>query len=92
MQTSNESGETASQTYPDSVNLVKPPQTTIPKTLTALPISQYPTTLEFVSGKDDDFGGASVVGSLGMAVGVAAVAVAILRLIAPAGSDLLAVA
>lgn len=38
-------------TYPDSVSLVRPPKTTIPKTLAALPSSQYATTLSLVSGK-----------------------------------------
>jgi hypothetical protein len=38
-------------TYPDSVNLVRPPNTTIPKTLAALPRSQYPTDFELFSGK-----------------------------------------
>lgn len=39
-------------TYPDSVRRVRPPKTTMPKTLTALPSSQYATDLELVSGKD----------------------------------------
>lgn len=39
------------KTYPDSVNRVNPPNTTIPKTLAALPSSQYATILELVSGK-----------------------------------------
>ena len=39
-------------TYPDSVSLVRPPKTTIPKTLAALPSSQYPTAFELVSGKN----------------------------------------
>lgn len=34
--------------YPDSVRRVKPPNTTIPKTLAALPRSQYATDLELV--------------------------------------------
>lgn len=38
--------------YPDSVNLVRPPNTTIPKTLAALPKSQYATDFELVSGKE----------------------------------------
>lgn len=38
--------------YPDSVNLVRPPKTTIPKTLTALPMSQYPTLLEEALGHE----------------------------------------
>lgn len=38
---------------PDSVNRVRPPNTTMPKTLTALPTSQYPTILELVSGNED---------------------------------------
>jgi hypothetical protein len=40
------------ETYPDSVNLVRPPKTTIPKTLVALPRSQYATDFELVSGKN----------------------------------------
>ena len=40
-------------TYPDSVSLVNPPKTTIPKTLAALPRSQYATTFDDVSGKYD---------------------------------------
>lgn len=40
-------------TYPDSVNLVKPPNTTIPKTLTALPNNQYATDLSLTCGKLD---------------------------------------
>jgi hypothetical protein len=39
------------ETYPDSVNRVRPPNTTMPKTLAALPRSQYATALELVSGK-----------------------------------------
>ena len=38
-------------TNPDSVSLVKPPKTTIPKTLAALPSSQYATILSLTSGK-----------------------------------------
>jgi hypothetical protein len=38
-------------TYPDSVNRVRPPNTTIPNTLAALPRSQYATDFELVSGK-----------------------------------------
>ena len=38
--------------YPDSVNRVSPPKTTIPKTLAALPSSQYPTILLVVAGKN----------------------------------------
>ena len=41
--------------YPDSVRRVRPPNTTMPKTLAALPSSQYATTLEFVCGHLDDF-------------------------------------
>jgi hypothetical protein len=41
--------------YPDSVNRVQPPNTTIPKTLAALPSSQYATALELVSGKLEAF-------------------------------------
>ena len=37
--------------YPDSVRRVRPPNTTIPKTLAALPKSQYATTLWLVLGK-----------------------------------------
>lgn len=40
------------RTYPDSVSLVKPPNTTIPKTLAADPRSQYATVFEEVSGKN----------------------------------------
>jgi len=36
---------------PDSVNRVRPPNTTIPKTLAALPNSQYATDFELTSGK-----------------------------------------
>lgn len=36
---------------PDSVSLVSPPNTTIPKTLAALPSSQYATLFSDVSGK-----------------------------------------
>lgn len=43
-------------TYPDSVNRVKPPKTTIPKTLAADPKSQYATVFEDVSGKYPFFG------------------------------------
>lgn len=39
-------------TYPDSVSLVRPPNTTIPKTDAALPKSQYATPFELVSGKN----------------------------------------
>lgn len=38
--------------YPDSVKRVRPPNTTIPKTLAALPSSQYATDFELVSGKE----------------------------------------
>jgi hypothetical protein len=44
-------------TYPDSVNLVNPPKTTIPNTLAAEPKSQYATMFEEVSGKNPVFGG-----------------------------------
>jgi hypothetical protein len=37
-------------TYPDSVSRVKPPNMTIPKTLAALPRSQYATALSVVFG------------------------------------------
>lgn len=40
-------------THPDSVSLVKPPKTTIPNTLAALPSSQYATVLVDVLGKDE---------------------------------------
>lgn len=39
--------------YPDSVNLVNPPQMTIPNTLAALPSNQYATLLLLVSGHED---------------------------------------
>jgi hypothetical protein len=39
-------------TYPDSVNLVRPPNITIPNTDAALPNSQYATLFEVVSGKN----------------------------------------
>ena len=39
--------------YPDSVSLVRPPNTTSPNTLAALPSSQYATALSLVSGKND---------------------------------------
>lgn len=42
-------GDTEGNAYPDSVNLVNPPNTTIPNTNPALPSSQYPTTLSLVS-------------------------------------------
>jgi hypothetical protein len=42
--------------YPDSVNLVSPPKTTIPNTLAAEPKSQYATVFEEVSGKNPVFG------------------------------------
>jgi hypothetical protein len=40
-----------SRTYPDSVRRVKPPNTTMPKTLAALPSSQYATLFDDVFGK-----------------------------------------
>lgn len=40
------------QTNPDSVKRVSPPKTTMPKTLTALPKSQYATPLELVFGNE----------------------------------------
>jgi hypothetical protein len=40
-------------TYPDSVSLVRPPKTTIPKTLAALPSNQYATVLSVTLGKLD---------------------------------------
>ena len=42
---------TTNGTYPDSVSRVRPPNTTMPKTLAALPSSQYATLLEDVLGK-----------------------------------------
>lgn len=39
---------------PDSVRRVRPPKTTIPKTLAAEPSNQYATLLLLVFGKDDD--------------------------------------
>lgn len=44
-------------TDPDSVSLVRPPNTTIPKTLAALPRSQYATTLSLVFGNNEDLVG-----------------------------------
>ena len=41
--------------YPDSVNLVNPPNTTIPNTLAALPNNQYATPLLLVFGKNPFF-------------------------------------
>jgi hypothetical protein len=38
---------------PDSVSRVRPPKTTIPKTLAAEPSSQYATLLLLVSGNDE---------------------------------------
>lgn len=38
--------------YPDSVNRVKPPNTTIPNTLAALANNQYATEFEVVSGNE----------------------------------------
>ena len=46
-------------TNPDSVKRVNPPKTTIPKTLAALPRSQYATDLWLIFGKLDDFDVAS---------------------------------
>jgi hypothetical protein len=43
----------SSMTYPDSVSLVRPPKTTIPKTLAALPSNQYATVLSVTLGKLD---------------------------------------
>ena len=40
-----------SKAYPDSVSRVRPPNTTMPKTLAALPNNQYATLLELVLGK-----------------------------------------
>jgi hypothetical protein len=42
-------------TYPDSVNRVNPPNTTIPNTLPADARSQYATVLEELSGKNAFF-------------------------------------
>lgn len=39
--------------YPDSVSRVRPPNTTMPKTLAALARSQYATPLELMSGNLD---------------------------------------
>jgi len=39
-------------TYPDSVNLVNPPRTTIPNTNPDIPNNQYATLLEVLSGKN----------------------------------------
>lgn len=39
-------------TYPDSVSRVSPPNMTIPKTLAALPNSQYDTILSDTFGKE----------------------------------------
>lgn len=44
--------------YPDSVSRVSPPNTTSPKTLAALPSSQYATPLLEVWGKNFAFAGA----------------------------------
>ncbi len=46
----------AVKAYPDSVNLVKPPNTTIPNTLPAEANNQYPTALLDDSGKKPFFG------------------------------------
>ena len=43
------------RTYPDSVNLVNPPNMTMPNTLVALANNQYATPLLLVCGKKDDF-------------------------------------
>ena len=51
-------------THPDSVNLVRPPNTTIPKTLAALPNSQYPTTVPSCFGKNVGFAGTILCWSL----------------------------
>lgn len=42
-------------TYPDSVNRVNPPNTTIPKTLPADARSQYATVFDEISGKNAFF-------------------------------------
>jgi hypothetical protein len=47
-------------THPDSVRRVKPPKTTMPNTLAALPSSQYATLLELVSGQLLAFGTAAL--------------------------------
>jgi hypothetical protein len=41
--------------YPDSVNLVSPPNTTIPNTLPADASSQYATAFDEISGKNAFF-------------------------------------
>ena len=41
--------------YPDSVSRVRPPNTTIPNTLAALPRSQYATDFSLVLGKKPGF-------------------------------------
>ena len=41
--------------YPDSVNRVRPPHTTMPKTLAALPSNQYATIFSLVLGNADFF-------------------------------------
>lgn len=43
------------------MSLVKPPKTTIPNTLAALPSSQYATALSLVSGKKDLWGVSSAI-------------------------------
>lgn len=45
-------GDLNERPYPDSVNRVRPPKTTMPKTLAALPNSQYATDFELVSGNE----------------------------------------
>ena len=42
--------------YPDFISLVNPPNTTILKTLAALPKSQYATALSLISRNKFDFG------------------------------------
>ena len=43
------------QKYPDSVSRVRPPNTTSPNTLAALPRSQYATDFSLVLGKKPGF-------------------------------------
>lgn len=47
--------------YPDSVSRVRPPNTTMPKTLAALPNNQYATDFDVVFGKLLDRGALSAV-------------------------------
>jgi hypothetical protein len=45
------SSRTCNGTYPDSVRRVRPPKTTMPKTLAALPSSQYATLFDDTLGE-----------------------------------------